>query len=66
MTYKIVRNQNLVNLPEEFTARDWKSAVNKVTKSLQENVELLKHAKKHSLLLANIAWDMIVEVGKDY
>lgn len=66
MTYRIIRNKNLTDLPEEFTARDWTSAVNKVTKSLQENVELMKHAKKHSLLLANIAWDMIVEIGKDY
>lgn len=66
MTYRIIRNKNLTDLPEEFTARDWTSAVNKVTKSLQENVELMKHAKEHSLLLANIAWDMIVEIGKDY
>lgn len=66
MTYRIIRNKNLTDLPEEFTARDWTSAVNKVTKSLQENTELRKHAKEHSLLLANIAWDMIVEIGKDY
>ena len=66
MTYRIIRNKNLTDLPEEFTARDWTSAVNKVTKSLQENVELMKHTKEHSLLLANIAWDMIVEIGKDY
>ena len=66
MTYKIVRNHNLVNLPEEFTARDWQSAMNKVIKSLQENTELMKYAKKHSILLNNIAWDMLVEVGKDY
>jgi hypothetical protein len=66
MLYRIIRNKNLTDLPEVFTARDWTSAVNKVTKSLQNNVELMKHAKEHSLLLANIAWDMIVEIGKDY
>ena len=66
MTYKIVRNSHLVDLPEEFTARNWEGATKKVIASLQENKELVKYVREHKLSLDALAFDMLVEIGKDY
>lgn len=66
MTYKITRNMHLVNMPEQFTAKNWESAVKKVTKALQDNVTLFKYAREKKLNLSAVASDMLVEIGKDY
>lgn len=66
MNYRITRNRNLVDLPEEFSAKNWDSALNKVMKGLQANSDVTRYAKKCNLSLEKIAWDMIVEIGKDY
>jgi hypothetical protein len=66
MTYKITRNLNLVDMPEQFTAKNWDSAVTKVTRSLQNNSTFLKYAREKKLNISNIANEMIVELGKDY
>lgn len=66
MTYKITRNLNLVDMPEQFTAKNWDSAVTKVTRSLQNNSTFLKYAREKKLNISNIANEMLVELGKDY
>jgi predicted secreted acid phosphatase len=66
MTYKITRNLNLVDMPEQFTAKNWDSAVTKVTRSLQGNPTFLKYAREKKLNISNIASEMLVELGKDY
>lgn len=66
MTYKITRNLNLVDMPEQFTAKNWDSAVTKATRSLQNNPTFLKYAREKKLNISNIANEMLVELGKDY
>lgn len=66
MTYRITRNANLVEMPEQFTAKNWDSAVTKVTRSLQNNPIFLKYAREKKLNISNIANEMLVELGKDY
>ena len=66
MTYKIVRNSHLIDLPEEFTAKNWESASKKVKASIQENKELMRYVKEHKLSLDALVFDMLVEIGKDY
>jgi len=66
MTYKITRNLNLVDMPEQFTAKNWDSAVTKVTRSLQNNPNFFKYAREKKLNISNIANEMLVELGKDY
>jgi predicted secreted acid phosphatase len=53
-------------MPEQFTAKNWDSAVKKVTRSLQGNPTFLKYAREKKLNISNIANEMLVELGKDY
>jgi hypothetical protein len=53
-------------MPEQFTAKNWDSAVTKVTRSLQNNPTFLKYAREKKLNISNIANEMLVELGKDY
>lgn len=66
MTYKITRNMHLVDMPEQFTAKNWDSAVTKVTRALQNNAEVFKYSKEKKINLSAVASDMLVEIGKDY
>lgn len=66
MTYKITRNAHLVDMPEQFTAKNWDSAVKKVTTALQSNTTVFKYAREKKLNLSAVASDMLVEIGKDY
>lgn len=65
MLYQIRRNENLVNMPKQFTAKNWESAVIKLTTALYGNANLLKLARSKNLNLEAIARDMLVEIGKE-
>lgn len=65
MLYQIRRNGNLVKMPEQFTAKNWESAVNKVAKALCGNINFLKMARSKNLNVEAIASDMLVEIGKE-
>lgn len=66
MTYEIIRNANLVKMPKQFTAKNWESAVTKVTRALQKNPDFLKYTREKKLNIFNIAGEMLAEFGKDY
>lgn len=65
MLYQIRRNGNLVKMPEQFTAKNWESAVNKVTLALYGNINFLKMARSKKLNIEAIASDMLIEIGKE-
>lgn len=65
MLYQIRRNENLVNMPKQFTAKNWECAVIKLTTALHGNANLLKLARSKNLNLEAIARDMLIEIGKE-
>lgn len=65
MLYQIRRNAHLVNMPKQFTAKNWEYAVTKLTIALCGNANFLKMAREKKLDIEAIASDMLVEIGKE-
>ena len=66
MTYQIRRNFELTKgIEQTFTAKNFSSAVNKVTDALKSNATLALWAFANKKNLSAIAEDMVVELGKE-